>query len=212
VTESLTAQASARYTHQTHDLTGCLRDVGGGLASAFGFLSTIINGDPHVPAPGDPSYIPPGGCATLDDVTNYPVTVDKTLDEHNVSWRGGLSWKPGTDSLVYGNVTRGFKGGSFETLPAIRPDQFDPVPQEQVTAYEIGARSRLFGGMIDLSGAAFYYDYKNKQLLAYISDAFFGNLPGLVSVPKSRAAGVEADMTLRCVRYPIGTSLSVEPM
>ncbi len=197
ITDTLTAQTSARYTHQTHDLTGCLRDVGGELATAFGLLSTVISGDPHVPAPGDPAYIPPGGCATLDDVTNYPTTVHKTLDEHNISWRAGLSWKPDTDSLVYGNVTRGFKGGSFETLPAIRPDQFDPVPQEQVTAYEIGARSRLFAGKIDLSGAAFYYDYKDKQLLAYISADFFGSLPGLVSVPKSRATGAEADITIR---------------
>ena len=197
ITDTLTAQTSARYTHQTHDLNGCLRDVGGQLATAFGLLSTVINGDPHVPAPGDPSYIPEGGCATLDDVTNDPTTVHKSLDERNVSWRAGLSWKPDPESLVYGNVTRGFKGGSFETLPAIRPDQFDPVPQEQVTAYEVGARSRLFEGKIDLSGAAFYYDYKDKQLLAYISDNFFGSLPGLVSVPKSRATGVELDITVR---------------
>lgn len=33
-----------------------------------------------------------------------------------------------------------------------------------------------------------------QQLLAYISDAFFGNLPGLVSVPRSRVYGAEVDL------------------
>ena len=198
VTHTLTAQASARYTKQDHDLTGCLRSVpGGGLDTAFGFLSTLLNGDPHVPAPGEPSYIAPTGCATLNAVTNLPGSVSKSLDESNVSWRAGLSWKPDANSLVYGNITRGFKGGAFETIPAIRPAQMDSVPQEEITAYELGARGRLFSGAIDLSGAVFHYDYKDKQLLGYISDDFFGNLPGLVSVPKSRVDGVEASLVFR---------------
>ena len=201
MTDTVTAQVSTRYTKRTQDLTGCLRDEGGGLATAFGFLSTLLNGNPHVPASGDRSYIAPGGCVTLDPATNLPESIHKTLNEHNISWRGGLSWKPDADSLVYGNVTRGFKAGTFETIPAIRPEQFDPVPQEEVTAYEIGARTRLLDGMFDLSGAAFHYDYKNKQLLAYISDAFFGSLPGLVSVPKSRVDGVEANIVFRPVAY-----------
>jgi len=197
-TDTLTAQASARYTKQDHDITGCLRSApGGGLDTAFGFLSTLLNGDPHVPAPGDPSYIAPTGCATLNPVTNFPGSVSKSLNESNVSWRAGLSWKPDVDSLVYGNITRGFKGGAFETIPAIRPAQMDPVPQEEITAYELGGRSRLLSGRIDLSGAVFHYDYKDKQLLGYISDAFFGNLPGLVSVPKARVDGVEASLVFR---------------
>ena len=193
--DTLTLQGSARYTSLDHSLAGCLRDGDGGLATAFGFLSTLLNGNPHVPAPGDPSYIPPGGCATLNPITNLPTTVHNDLREHNVSWRASLNWKPTVNTLVYLNVTRGYKSGSFGTVPAIRPAQLDPIAQEQVTAYETGIKTSLLDRHIDLAAAGFYYDYRNKQLLGYINDAFFGGLPGLISIPKSRVLGAELSIT-----------------
>lgn len=199
--DTLVLQASTRYTEQDRNLHGCLVDRDGGLAAAFGFLSTVINNNPHVPLPGDPSYIPPGGCATLDPVTNLPVKdVYRVLDENNVSWRGGLSWKPTADTLMYWNVTRGYKGGSFGTIPAVRPAQFDPIKQESVTAYEAGAKAALLNRALDLSGAVFRLDYNDKQLLGYISDSFFGSLPGLVSVPRSRVLGAELNLVVRPIR------------
>jgi iron complex outermembrane receptor protein len=196
LTDTLTAQASTRYSDQKRTLDGCLIDSGNGqMSTAVGYLSTVSLGDPHVPAPGDPSYIPPGGCVTLDSQTRLPVNdVHKELHQHNVSWRTGLSWEPRPDLLLYGNVTRGYKSGSFATIPAVSSEQLDPVPQESVTAYEIGVRTSLRDRTAQFAAATFYYDYKDKQLLAYISDRFFGNMPGLVSVPKSRVYGAEVSV------------------
>jgi outer membrane receptor protein involved in Fe transport len=202
LTDTLTAQGSVRYTDQKRSLNGCLIDSGNGeFSTAFGFLSTVFLGNPHAPTPGDPSYIPPGGCVTLDSTTNLPVpVVHKELHQNNLSWRAGLSWKPENDFLLYGNVTRGYKAGSFGTIPSVRPEQFDPVTQEQVTAYEVGFKTSLLDRTMQLTGAVFYYDYKNKQLLAYIADDFFGSLPGLVSVPKSRVTGAELNLVWRPVQ------------
>jgi outer membrane receptor protein involved in Fe transport len=196
LTRLLTAQTSVRYTHQERVMDGCLVDSGSGQsATALGYLSTVFLGNPHLPGPGDPSYIPPGGCATLDSHTNLPVPdVHKSLREDNLSWRFGLALEPSPGQLLYANVTRGYKGGSFGTVPAVRPEQFDPVVQESVTAYEIGLKMSTSDRAVEISAAAFYYDYRNKQLLAYISDAFFGNLPGLVSVPRSRVIGAESGL------------------
>jgi outer membrane receptor protein involved in Fe transport len=59
----------------------------------------------------------------------------------------------------------------------------------------------MFDRMLDVTGAAFYYDYSNKQLLGYLyTGAVFGNLPGEVSIPKSRVEGAELAITARPAR------------
>jgi iron complex outermembrane receptor protein len=205
LTRTLTAQVSARYTKDKRIFDGCLRDLGDGIFGAgFGLLSNVLHGIPTIPGPGSPSYIPPGGCATFEGNPsspnyNYPVdNVHAELPEHNISWRGGLSWKPFDESMLYANVTRGFKSGSFGTLPYLTNVQVQPIEQEQLTAYEIGFKSSYWERKVELDAAAFHYDYKNKQLLGYLyTGAIFGNLPGEVSIPKSRVNGAELSVSLR---------------
>jgi iron complex outermembrane receptor protein len=183
----LTAYGSVRYTSVDDAFQGCFRDAGDGeLAAAFSQISS--------------SPIGRGQCATLQPLTFAPVPiVAKALNQDNVSWRLGLSWKPQSGTLVYGNVTQGYKAGSFPTVPGLFPNQFDPVPQEAVLAYELGFKKELIQRSLQISGAAFYYDYKDKQILGYITTAF-GNLPGLVSIPKSSVRGGELDLTWRPLR------------
>ena len=185
---NLTLSGSVRYTTVDDSFHGCLRDPGdGALAAAFSQLAS--------------SPIAPGACVTLEpppSLAPVPI-VRKALNQDNVSWRGGLSWKPDAGSLVYFNVTRGYKAGSFPTVPGLFPDQFDPVPQESVLAYELGFKKALMHQLVQVSGAGFYYDYTDKQILGYIPTAF-GNLPGLVSIPKSSVRGGELDISWRPVR------------
>jgi len=182
LTDTLTAQGSARYTKSNNDFRGCLFDTGAGdLAAAFSLLAS--------------SPIAPGACVSLDPTTFAPVPiVAKSLDESNVSWRVGLNWKPEEGALYYVNATKGFKAGTFPTVPGLFPNQFDPIRQESVLAYEIGFKRELLNRSLQLSGAAFYYDYRHKQLIGYITTAF-GNLPGLVSIPKSTVKGAELNFT-----------------
>ena len=213
LTDTLTAQGSVRYTDQDRAFDGCLQDYGdGAMARAFSALSNALtHGAPNTgpnfaflfpTPPGAPSYIPPGGCATLNSATNLPVSnVHKSLNENNTSWRAGLSWKAQPDVQVYGNVTKGFKAGSFATsLPALRPESVDPVPQESVLAYEVGFKSAFFDRTLQISGAGFYYDYKNKQELGIVNVPFFGYVPGLVTIPKSWVEGAELDARWRATR------------
>jgi len=196
LTKQLTLQGSVRYTTQDRDFTGCLADSGNGeLSRAFSALSTLLS--------GTPTTIPLGGCVTLDPTTNKPLAngVMTSLDQNNWSWRGGLSWKPSEDVLLYANVTKGYKAGSYGTLPAIRPIQAAPVTQESILAYEAGFKISALNRKIQISGAAYYYDYKDKQLLGSVNlGQPFGTLPALVSVPKSRIAGAELDATFRPTR------------
>ncbi|MEG3126001.1 TonB-dependent receptor [Sphingomonas sp. GB1N7] len=191
LTETLTAQLGGRYTKQNRDYQGCLRDAGdGALAAAIALVPVLAAGKPYSPAP-------PGECVTLGADFNRIGLVIDTLDEGNVSWRGGLTWKPNRDTMVYGNVTRGYKAGAFTPLPAVFASQLTPVRQERVTAYEVGTKLSLLNRRIDTSLSAFYYDYANKQILGTGVYPPFGALPQLQNVPKSNVWGVELDTTIR---------------
>ncbi|QEH79072.1 TonB-dependent receptor [Sphingomonas sp. C8-2] len=187
--DRLVLQGSVRYTDQDRDFAGCVRDTGNGeIAAALGLLGTIITGAPQ--------SIPPGGCGTLG-ANGAPVPiVTGRLDQDNLSWRASLNWTLGGQGLLYANVTKGYKSGSFPTLPASSAVQLRPVPQESVLAFEAGAKLG-FGRSLQIEAAAFYYRYRDKQLVGFLVDPVFGPLPSLVSIPKNHVQGAEISATLR---------------
>ncbi|MCZ4344351.1 TonB-dependent receptor [Sphingomonadaceae bacterium G21617-S1] len=189
--DRLVLQGSVRYTDQKRDFAGCTRDNGNGqISAALGLLSTIFTGAPQT--------IPLGGCGTLGaNFLPAPIVTGK-LNEDNLSWRASLNWNLDSQSLLYANVTKGYKSGSFPTLPASSAVQLRPVPQESVLAFEAGAKLG-FGRMLQVEAAAFYYRYRDKQLVGFLVDPVFGPLPSLVSIPKNHIQGAEITATLRPV-------------
>ena len=194
---NLRAQAGVRYTDSKRSFTGCTYDIpsaehGSPLAAAFNLLQSIFRADGMV------TPIPPGGCITLG--TDFHPTIPElsgNLNENNVSWRVGLNYRLGGAGLVYGSVSRGYKAGSYPTVPAAIATGFSPVTQEKLLAYEIGAKLSLMRDVAQFNVAGFYYDYADKQIQGRIADPIFGPLPALVQVPRSRIKGVEAELTLR---------------
>ena len=179
ITDTLTAQGSVRYTAQKRHFAGCTRDSGDGtLITAVNFLTGGAR--------------QPGECASFD----LAGLIENNLNEDNVAWRGGLNWKPTSDTLLYANVTKGYKAGGFPTLPAIVAAQYNSVSQESVLAYEVGFKVSAVEHRLTVDGALFYYDYRKKQLVGYRIVPFFGPIPGLVSIPKSRVRGAELNVTV----------------
>ena len=187
--DTLTAQVAARYTDQDRNYAGCTRDNGNGeIAAAFSFVSSLFTGVPQT--------IAPGSCITLNNDNTPAPIIRAQLNQNNVSWRAGLNWKPDTSTMLYGNITKGYKAGSFETSGQATAGQNTGVPQESVLAYELGFKTEV-SRKVQISGATFFYDYRDKQLFGYTIIEPFGNLPSLVSIPKSRIAGAEADVVFR---------------
>lgn len=191
--QNFTLRAGARYTKADRSYNGCSSDSGdddGKYAALFAGVSGALRGVP-------PPVIPPHTCVTLDAVSFLPGPVIGTLNQDNVSWRGGLDWKPLPDTLLYGFVAKGYKAGSFPTLSAATSAQYRPVTQESLLDYELGVKSTLIDRVLTMNGGIFYYDYTNKQLLSKFIDPIFGVLGGLVNVPKSNVKGVEWSADLR---------------
>ncbi len=190
--DKLSVLGGARYTKTTNDFTSCMRgDIG--MQASFTFLARVFNNDFTLPAAG------PQDCLNLDQNTfrNIITPYEETLKEDNVSWRAGVNYKANEDTLLYGLVSRGYKSGSFPTIPASTTAQFAPVTQESVTAYEVGAKLSLMDRLLQLNVAGFHYQYDDKQVRGLIVDPVFNQLEQLVNVPESEINGAEAELTIR---------------
>ena len=134
------------------------------------------------------------GSGTVSDIGGFnEMTVGSlaTLDDGDWAGKLQLEW---TDEnvLVYGGITRGHKAGGFNA-----PVDGLLLPQEMIyeseilTNYEIGFKSTLAENRVTLNGAAFYYDYDNKQAFT-----FSGLTSYLLNRP-SEASGLELELAAR---------------
>jgi len=186
VTASLTVLGGARYTKSNRDFEGCTNDFGGDTAIWWNALFG--------------TNVQPGGCLTFDPTfTPYDPALFDKLNEDNISWNVGLNYKTAGDTLLYGRISRGYKSGSFPTGSVANYTGYEPVIQESVTAYEVGIKAPLMNRALEVTAAAFYYDYKDKQLRGRKPDVVFGTLDGLVQIPKSRVQGAEVSLLARPV-------------
>ena len=190
--EKLTIQGGIRYTENRKDFIGCGNDGGDGTWSFISqqiqnFLA-LVNGFPV----GKGVNPGPNACATTGPPPTFnPQNFRAQLNQNNLSWRAGLDYRPDADTLLYGNVSQGYKAGSFPTVATSAFSQLRPAVQESLLAYELGFKAALAQHTLQLNGAVFYYDYKDKQILGALNDPIFGALPALVNVPKSHVKGFE---------------------
>jgi iron complex outermembrane receptor protein len=71
----------------------------------------------------------------------------------------GVEYDLTSKILVYASATNGFKSGTYnvgQVNPAINP--------EKIWAYEAGIKSRLLDNKLDITAAAFHYDYSDLQV------------------------------------------------
>jgi len=188
--DQVTFKLGARYTENHRDSLNCsytpLQD--GNPSPNLSFFSELASF-----LSGQPVHLTNGDCITLG--SNFlPHAVTGRLDEDNVSWRAGLDWGPSDTILLYANVAKGFKAGSFPNITAATDRGFTPVRQESVLTYEAGIKSQLLDRRLLVNATAFYSDYKNKQIKSKLFDPVFGYLQALVNVPKSRIEGAEFEV------------------
>lgn len=215
-TDHLTLMAGARFTQTNRRTDTCSSDnsaqqnLSKTFGNADGFdLQNVLRTALGLPLdPADHLVVGPGQCIVL--INTVPVTdphylrptlapLSQHLDENNVSFRPGVNYKFDQGTLLYATVSRGYKAGIISAIGAAVTGQFVPARQEEVMAYEAGFKVPLFDHKLQFNGAAFYYDYSNKQVRSRVRDPVFGLLEILVNVPKSRIEGLEAELVARPV-------------
>lgn len=124
------------------------------------------------------------------DPYNPPLTDTFTGEQsfEKVTWKAGLEFDVGLDSLLYANVATGIKSGGF--FVAAPPDNtFEP---EELTAFTIGSKNRFLDDRLQLNLEAFYWDYKDQQI-SFVGGLVDENTGQLVNTGITRNAG-QAEM------------------
>jgi len=140
-----------------------------------GFLSQALGVDDSV-------------VATLIPLSNL------RFKKNNFSGKVGLDYKLANGNLLYASVSRGYRAPSFNAQAFFDPSELSVAKAEQVTSYEVGAKTQFWERRVTLNVAGFYYDYKNQQ---FINVDPASAAQTLLNIPKSRIYGGEAELTVR---------------
>ena len=103
-----------------------------------------------------------------------------------LTWRGALDHRLSDDVLAYASISRGYKSGTFNTLPLTAA----PARAEVVDAYEVGLKTDLADRRIRLNGALFWNDIRDPQVVTFLSQGVTAGV-GLTNAEKARVRGAE---------------------
>ena len=117
------------------------------------------------------------GCTDLQQKLKYT----------DFSGKAGVQLHPTARSQIYAQWQQGFKAGGFNA--AACGETFEP---ENITAYEIGYKSRLLDDRLDLALAAFRYDYTNLQTAQIIGVSY-----SITNAASAKIEGLELEATFR---------------
>lgn len=120
--------------------------------------------------------------------------------EGNFSPNGSLQWNLSENTMLYLNVSRGFKGGGYDLqfdgtqAAALAQMEFSG---ETVTAYEFGGKFRFDNDRARVNADVFREDFRNLQVSALSSSA--AATFTVTNAAAARSQGVEADVSYRPV-------------
>lgn len=149
VTNAFRLTAGLRYTTEHKNQKG----DNAGYAAAF------------LPSPPFPPFTCIPGVFVFDPATPVPYApcrvdapLSGSLTFNKATWKGGFEYDLADRSMLYANVSTGFKSGGFFYAPP--PNSFKP---EELTAYELGVKNRFLDNRLQLNIETFYWKYRDKQ-------------------------------------------------
>jgi outer membrane receptor protein involved in Fe transport len=139
--------------------------------------------------------------------SDCPVTAAIDAKWNATTPRLAVDWDLNPDHTVYANIAKGFRLGGANRpipdtplveqdladlgLPTKPPASFNP---DSLWNYEVGSKSRLWGGRVTLNTALFYLDWKNIQQDVTLTNSGFDFE---TNVGKAKSYGVEFDARIR---------------
>ena len=194
--DALTLTTGLRYTRDIQDYEGCSRDLNGSMMPNVNLFNRAFFYQAYgtMTAP-----IEMNQCNTFDPPSGKFGPVITHMSEDNVAWRVALGYELSDDTLLFASVTRGYKSGSTPVNAANISTQNFPATQEQLTSYELGVKSAFADRTLQVNLTGFYYDYRDKQLSIYFADPIYTTLLRLDNVPKSRAYGLDGDISWQII-------------
>ena len=184
LSDQLTLIAGLRYVNEKKE--GRARAQEGDWAGA------IVSGDLDFEQPDQWLF---------ENLTQYnnPLVppADVPFSETWDQWGGklGLEYTTANESLIYGHITRGEKGGQFADAPdgVLAGTFIPPAEPEEVIAYEVGFKSMFANDTIQTNLALFFNDYTNQQVQITVVLENGGLLSTVVNAAESEIYGFEGE-------------------
>jgi iron complex outermembrane receptor protein len=123
--------------------------------------------------------------------------LDQSRSSQDVSYRLELDYRPTRKILLYASLATGYKGGIFYGQPAQTQADWGYVNPEHELSTELGIKSRFFRDSLEVDGAVFDTDIRNRQSSLSLYSGPVGTLPliaGLGNVPRARIDGAESEV------------------
>lgn len=121
-------------------------------------------------------------------------TLDRDRTESNFSPNLNVQWQPDNDTMYYASISKGFKGGGFDMqldgnqASAAQTFEFE---EEEVLAYELGAKLTLAEGAAQLNLALFRSEFDDLQVSSLTGTSATFNVGNAAS---AITQGLEADL------------------
>ena len=179
VTNALRLTLGLRYNEETKDLDKSTNSEG---------LQVRAGSNPNLLVYSDPANF-----YSIADLRQHSFT-DLSRDEDKVTYSTNVQWDVTDDTMLYASVSTGFKGGGFDEsyssagyeIRLVHPITNEPiggsvpgndpsileVEDEEVLAYELGAKMSLLEGAAELNFAVFRMEYDNLQVSSLVGDVF----------------------------------------
>jgi iron complex outermembrane receptor protein len=110
-------------------------------------------------------------------------------DSSGATWRASLDHKFTPDIMGYVSFNRGLKSGGYNLSATTNVAPYAP---EKLNAYEIGFKNEFFNRRLQVNVAAFYYDYKDVQVLESQENGI-----QTVNAASETIKGADGDFTFR---------------
>jgi iron complex outermembrane receptor protein len=125
-------------------------------------------------------------------ISNTPSSIPRSKANRTfrrATWRAGIEYDVGDQSLLYATFETGYKSGGF--FSSIDDPSFRP---ESISAFTIGSKNRFLDNRLQLNLEAFWWTYKDQQLSHFKANSLGGTEFVTENVGKTRIRGFEVEM------------------
>jgi iron complex outermembrane receptor protein len=129
--------------------------------------------------------------------------------------RINLDWNINEDIMLYLSATSGYRSGGNNLVFFSATPAYDP---EELIAYELGYKTQLLDGTMQINGSFYYYDYESIHTVAtevtppLVPGGAPGTTTSVLPAPGAEVWGIEAEMLwLATDNWTIGGNFSYTP-
>jgi iron complex outermembrane recepter protein len=128
----------------------------------------------------------------LSSPPNPPTITSGDSTDTDFTYSVAPRWHVSPDTMIYGRIATGYRPGGPNVLPPVLPPGIEThYKSDKTTNYELGTRTDLLDRHLSIDVAAFLIDWKDIQLLEFISPYSFNANGGT-----ARSKGLEWTLAL----------------